>query len=164
MSLLTDELRAAIGRTASYTAPEPLGRAAIRYYALAVGDANPLYTDDEVARRHGLARVIAPPTLVCDTNQYAALPPDEEGYAGHTWNLDVPGTTLVRGGNAYTFHRPVGPDDVITATWRLVDLAERTTGAGDAMLVVTSEVSYADQHGEPLATNVETLLYVRRPA
>ena len=33
-----DELRARIGETAVYTAPEPLGRASIRYFALAVGD------------------------------------------------------------------------------------------------------------------------------
>ena len=49
--LLTDELRGRIGETAAYTAPEPLGRAAIRYFALAVGDDNPLYTDREFAPR-----------------------------------------------------------------------------------------------------------------
>lgn len=40
-TLLTDELRALVGRTAVYTAPEPLGRAALRYFATAVGDTNP---------------------------------------------------------------------------------------------------------------------------
>lgn len=40
-TLLTDELRALVGRTTVYTAPEPLGRAALRYFATAVGDSNP---------------------------------------------------------------------------------------------------------------------------
>ena len=35
--MMTDAIRALIGREVTYTAPEPLGRAAIRYFALAVG-------------------------------------------------------------------------------------------------------------------------------
>ena len=90
MSLLTPELRALVGRETSYTAPEELGRAAMRYFALAIGDHNPLYTDQEFARAHGYPDVIAPPTLICETNQYAGLLPDPDGYAGHSWHLDVP--------------------------------------------------------------------------
>ncbi len=90
--LLTDELRARIGQTASYTAPEPLGRAAIRYFAAAVGDANPLYTDPAYAREHGYDDVIAPPTLLAETNQYVTGAPDADGYLGHSWHLEVPGT------------------------------------------------------------------------
>lgn len=157
MTLLTDELRSWIGRTATYTAPEPLGRAAIRYYATAVGDRNPLYLDDEAAARAGLAGVIAPPTLVCDTAQYIDGAPDEHGYAGHSWGLEVPGTTMVRGGNAYEFHQSVRPEDVITAAWTLADIAERP-----GMLIVSSQVRYENQRGELLATNTETMLHVAR--
>ena len=46
MTLLTPELMAMVGLEACYTAPEELGRASIRYFAVAVGDHNPLYTDD----------------------------------------------------------------------------------------------------------------------
>jgi len=155
MTLLTDEMRALVGRRRSYTAPEPVGRAAIRYFARAVGDDNPLYTDDEYARRHRYGGVIAPPTMICETNQYADLPRD-----AHRWPLDIPGTRTVRGGNRYVFHRPVGPDDVVTAHWELTDLTERTTRDGRAMLVVTSTATYVDAAGEPLATNEETIIYV----
>jgi hypothetical protein len=117
MTLLTDEVRGLLGRRKVYTAPEPFGAAAGRYFALAIGDDNPLYTDGDFARRHGLPGVTAPPTLICETNQYAGLPPDDEGYAGHTWGIDIPGTRQVRGGNRYTFHRRLRPDDVVTATW-----------------------------------------------
>ncbi|MEV4898921.1 MaoC family dehydratase N-terminal domain-containing protein, partial [Nonomuraea sp. NPDC055795] len=67
----------------TYTAPEELGRAAIRYFAEAVGDANPLYTDDAYAREHGYDGVIAPPTLIFETNQFTGLPRDADGYCGH---------------------------------------------------------------------------------
>ncbi|MFF3501750.1 MaoC family dehydratase N-terminal domain-containing protein [Streptomyces sp. NPDC003247] len=158
--LLTDALRRRLtGRTAVYTAPEELGRAAIRYFALATGNGDPLHLDPAYARAHGHPDVVAPPTLVCETNQYAGLPPDADGYAGHTWGVDVPGTRAVRGGNAYTFHRPVRPDDRITATWTLTSVTERTTGGGLPMLVVRSHCAYTSG-GKLLAENEETMLYI----
>jgi acyl dehydratase len=160
MTIITDELRARIGEQRVYTAPEELGRASIRYFARAVGDDNPLYTDDEYARRHGYGGVIAPPTLICETNQYADVPRDDNGYAGHGWDLDVPGTRQVRGGNSYEFHRAARPADVVSARWVLVDMTERTTRDGRAMLVVTSRAEYTNQAGDVLATNEEQLIYV----
>jgi acyl dehydratase len=150
--LLTPSLAARIGEEAVYTAPEPLGRASIRYFALATGDTDPAH----------LAGEVAPPTLICETNQYASRPRDADGYAGHGWGLEVPGTRLVRGGNAYRFERPIGPDDIVTATWRLAGMHERVTGSGKRMLVVTSTATYTDQDGRLLATNEETLIYVER--
>ncbi len=160
MSLLTEDLLTRVGETVTYTAPEYCGRPAFRYFAQAVGDDNPLYVDPEAAAAVGLETVVAPPTWLCETNQYAGLAPDEDGYAGHSWHLEVPGTRLVRGGNSYVFHRHVRPIDVITATWRIVDMAERTTAAGQQMLIVTSEASYARDDGALLATNTESLVFV----
>ncbi|GIF26095.1 hypothetical protein BJ973_003365 [Actinoplanes tereljensis] len=150
--LLTPELAARIGEEVAYTAPEPLGRASIRYFALATGDTFAPHLTGEVA----------PPTLICETNQYAGLPRDEDGYAGHGWGLVVPGTRLVRGGNSYEFLGPIGPDAMITATWKLADMYERITGSGKRMLVVTSVARYTDQTGRLLATNEESLIYVER--
>lgn len=158
MTLLTPELRAMVGREATYTAPEELGRAALRYFAQAVGDDNPLYTDEAFARAHGYPGVIAPPTLICETNQYTGLPRNEEGYAGHEWGLNIPGTRMVRGGNSYEFHRPVLPADVLTARWRITDMTERKTSRGLDMLIVTLVAEFTSQDGEPLARNTETLI------
>ena len=61
MTLLTEELKAFIGREAHYPAREELGRASIRYFALAVDDDNPLYLDDAYAKQAGYPSLIAPP-------------------------------------------------------------------------------------------------------
>ncbi|TYL46016.1 MaoC family dehydratase [Nocardioides sp. BGMRC 2183] len=159
-SLLTEEVLALRGRTVSYTAPEPAGAAAGRYFGLAIGDDNPLYADPDYARAHGLAGVTWPLTLVCETNQYAGLPADADGYAGHTWGLDLPGTRQVRGGNAYVFHRRIRPDDVIVATWCIDDVVGKVTGSGHEMVIITSTARYATDAGEPLAQNAETLIFV----
>ena len=163
MGLLSDELRARIGEKASYTAPEELGRAAIRYFALAVGDYNPLYVDKNAASRAGYRDVIAPPTLIAETNQYMIGPRNDEGYMGHGWGIDIPDTRLVRGGNEYEFFQPVHPDDVVTATWEIVDATERTTSKGVEMLIVTSRATYTNQSNEKLMTNTETLIWTALP-
>ena len=157
--LLTPELEALIGTERTYTAPEPVGRASIRYFALAIGDDNLLYTDTEFAQRHGYADVIAPPTFVCETNQYMTGPPDREGYIGHRWEIEVPGTRLIRGGHRYTFHRPLYPEDRLAVRWRIADMKEKTSSQGKAMLVTTSEARYETTEGELLAINQETLIY-----
>jgi acyl dehydratase len=157
--MLTEEVRAFIGREATYTAPEELGRAAIRYFALAIGDDNAVYIDDEAARDAGHLGVIAPPTLICESNQYLHREPDGNGFMGHTWDLPVRNARLVRGSNDYEFDRPVFPTDRITVTWFIEDIQERTSSSGVPMLVVTSVAVYHNQEGERLATNTETLIY-----
>jgi acyl dehydratase len=162
MSLLTPELTARLGETRVYTAPEPIGAAAFRYFALAIGDDNPLYRDGEFSRAHGLAGVTAPLTLITESNQYTGAPMDEDGFAGHTWGLSIPGTRQVRGGNRYTFERRVRPDDILTVTWTIEDFTEKTTRSGALMLVVASTARYTNQDGELLAVNEETLIFVQK--
>jgi acyl dehydratase len=158
MALMTDELRAAIGRTVHYTAHEALGRAAIRYFALALGDPNPLYRDDDYARAAGHPSVVAPPTLVCETCQYADTPPGEDGYIGHEWDLPIDNVRLIRAGNEYEFTRPVLPGDEISVTWTIEDIEERHARRGGTQLYVTSLAVYDNQDGERLATNRETIV------
>jgi acyl dehydratase len=153
VTLLTDEVRALVGRSRTYTAPEPLGRASIRYFATATGDDTPAHVAGDVA----------PPTMICETNQLTGLPRDANGYAGHGWGLHLPGTREVRGGNSYRFHRPVRPDDVVTVRWEVTDVTERTTGSGQAMVVVTSLATYTNADGALLVENEETLIYVEVP-
>jgi len=160
MSLLTDDIRALVGQTRTYTAPEPFGAAAGRYFGLAIGDDNPLYSDPEYARAHGLVGVTAPPTLICETNQYAGLPMDADGYAGHVWEIEAPATRKVRGGNRYVFHRRLRPEDVVTATWSISGIEEKTNRAGQDMLVIASRAVYTDQDGGLIAENDETIILV----
>ncbi|MEQ6902547.1 MaoC family dehydratase N-terminal domain-containing protein [Nocardioides sp. YIM 152588] len=159
-SLLTEEVLALRGRSVTYTAPEEMGAAAGRYFGLATGDDNPLYSDPEFARAQGLRGVTAPLTLICETNQYAGLPMDHEGYPGHTWRLDLPGTRQVRGGNSYTFHRRIRPEDRVVATWSIDDVQGKVTGSGNEMVIITSTARYATDEGEPLAQNTETIIFV----
>ena len=159
MALLTDALKAMIGREVHYPAQEELGRASIRYFALAMADDNPLYRDDAYAREAGHPSVIAPPTLICETCQYAHRPPDADGYIGHEWHLDVANSRMIRAGNDYEFVRAILPTDRISVTWTLEDIAERKASRGGTQLFVNSVARYRDAAGEVVAINRETIVY-----
>lgn len=161
-TLLTDELRKRIGETVSYEAPEEIGRAAIRYFSLAIGDDNPLYTDPDFARAHGYDDIIAPPTFVVETNQYMTGEPDEHGYIGHSWGFDIPDTRLIRGGHEYEFHHPVYPTHRLRVDWTITGMTEKTGSDGRQMLLIDSEARYTSQDGSLLAINRETLIYQER--
>lgn len=149
--LVTAEVVARVGETVTYRAPEPLGQASIRYYALALG-ADPDRWVDE-----------APPTLVTDTCQLTGnRTTDPAGYLGHGWDLPFPvPCTLIRGGNDYRFLRPVRADDTITTTWELTGVAERSDRSGRPLAVATALAAHrvGPSPGEVVATNTETLLY-----
>lgn len=159
MALLTPELKTWIGRQVHYPAREELGHASIRYFALALQDDNPLYLDDAYAQAAGYAGVIAPPTLVCETCQYAHRQPDADGYIGHEWQLPVPGTRMIRAGNDYEFMRPVLATDRISVTWSLDDMTEKVSSRGGTQLFVMSVATYTDAQGETVAINRETLVF-----
>ena len=159
MPMLTDELRSHIGREVHYPAREELGRAAIRYFALAMGDDNPLYVDDAYAREAGHPSVVAPATLICETCQYAHRPPDADGYIGHEWHLPVPASRMIRAGNDYEFMRPVLPTDRISVTWKMADIVERNSSRGGTQLFVNAVATYRDAEGKVVAVNRETIVY-----
>ena len=148
MQLLTPEVRAALGSTVSYAAPEPLSRASIRYFALAIGA-------DSQRWRHE-----APPTLICETAQLTGRTvPDGNGYLGHAWELPLPvRCAMFRGGNDYRFERPARFDDVIETTWTLTDATERLDRTGGSLLLVTAEARYTAGE-ELLATNTESMIF-----
>jgi acyl dehydratase len=146
MALLTEELKSWIGREAHYPAREELGRASIRYFALAMGDDNPLYADGAVA----------PPTLICETCQFGNQVANADGYIGHEWHLPVSNVRLVRAGNDYEFMRPVLPSDRISVTWTLESIVEKPSSRGGTQLFVSSVARYRDANGEIVAINRET--------
>ena len=153
---LFERLKATVGQELVLEAPDEIGRAAFRQYALAVGDFNPLYSDREAAEAQGLRDVMAPPTLVCDTWQYVNSDMDARGDLVGRGSFGE--LTGLRGGNEYEFFQPVHPDDVITARWMVKDVYQRTGRTGTIIFQVV-EATYSNQRGELLARNTETLFY-----
>ena len=155
-SALTPEIMALIGRERVYHAPEEIGAASIRKFALSIGDSNPVYSDGAYAAGTPYGGIIAPPTFVCETMQYMVGALDEAG--GPAARVQLPLGLEIRGSNDYHFHQALRPDDLLTVRWRVADIRERDGSTGK-LLIVTSEISYWNQHGALLATNTETNLF-----
>lgn len=107
---------------------------AIRRFADAVGDPNPLYRDPEFARSTRWGGIIAPPTFLCLLMPPLPIPPIDYG------------TSRLNGGTEFHSLVPVRPGDVITGQCRLGSVRS-TTGRSAPMLIQEREYTYINQTG-----------------
>lgn len=145
-SVITPQMRAAIGVASEPTAHD-VEAGAIRRFADAIGDPNPLYRDEPAARESRYGGIVAPPTFLRSMDPG---PPTVE--------LQVPYPGLLDGGSDWEFFEPVRPGDTITVTSRVVELKERTGRLGP-MLFVVRETSYVGQHDRTVAVQRGTFIY-----
>ncbi len=140
-SVITDEMRKLIGVESSPTVYE-VEKEPIRRWAEAIGDENPLYHNEEYAKKSRFKGMIAPPGFV---GNYVF--PIKAG--GPPPRVKSPFWRQLNGGNEYEFLKPVQPGDILTATTKLVDLQERQGRPGiGRMLIQVSETTYKNQKGE----------------
>lgn len=153
---LLERLKALVGTEFTFTAPDEVGFASIRQFALAVGDMNPLYLDHTVAHAGPHGGIVAPPTFICETNQCLSGVVDEEH--GSLIAAGIPTDGIIRMGNDYRFFQLVRPSDVVTARWRVAECFERE-GKSGRMAFLIMDKAFRNQRGELLATNRETYAY-----
>ncbi len=113
-------------------------RGNIRRWSEAVGDSNPLWNDDEYARKSKYGKVIAPPTFLIDRG----ITP----IADRIIATDGP-PRFLNGGTEIEFFRPIELGDTITAKQRLADIKEKK-GSSGKMLILLCEIEYKNQKGE----------------
>ncbi|MBI4200220.1 MAG: MaoC family dehydratase N-terminal domain-containing protein [Chloroflexi bacterium] len=143
--LITPEIRQAIG-VESEPRTHEVEKGAIRRFAEAIEDPNPLYTDEVAARRSPYGGITAPPTFL---RSLAPGPAPSPVRAELGRRLD--------GGSEWEYFEPVRPGDRITVTGRLVDASERTGSVG-RMLLLTNELRYVNQFGQLVAVQRNTLI------
>jgi len=112
---------------------------AIRHWADAIGDLNPLWRDEEYARKTLYGGLIAPPTWLFSTTMMAG-------------RMGLPGVHGMHSGTDWHFHKPVWLNDRISVTGQLHELIEKTHSefAGRSFLQIMRQV-YRNQKGEIVA-------------
>ncbi|WP_371628543.1 MaoC family dehydratase N-terminal domain-containing protein [Streptomyces sp. NBC_00341] len=156
-----ERLQAFTGRElrARTPAQDPVNRPMIRHWAEAMGDTNPVYTDDAAARATGRAGVVAPASMVqaWTMRGYAATvappPGGPTGFDELAALLDEGGyTSVVATDSEFTFLRELVPGDHIAVRETVESLStEKRTGLGAGRFVTTLK-TYTDEHGETVAT------------
>lgn len=140
---VVEQYRHLLGAEYTYTAPEAVGAAFIRQYALAIGDLNPLYINRKAGAKGPYGGLVAPPTLVCETTPYYRGQIDDAG--GFSDRPPMPPGQLIRAGNEYVFHHNfVFPGDTVTCKGKVTHKATREA-------LVTCELVAENQHGEVVA-------------
>jgi len=139
-SVITDEMRKAIGVESEPTTVL-IEKEPIRRFAEAIGDPNPLYNDEEYAKKLGYRSIIAPPGY---HPQYS-YPIKRGRREGPRFRM--PFTRNLNGGNEYEFFQPIQAGDVLNITNRLGDIYERDGRMGK-MLFTISETVFRNQKNE----------------
>lgn len=138
-SIIDDAARAAIGKEAPPIAEE-VSRGAIRRFARAVFDTNPLHTDDEAAAAGPNGGIVAPLAFFLTLGKQFIDEP-------HSLRPQLGLPHGVAGGDEWHFFAPMRPGDVITRRTKLANLYEKSGRLGP-MVFLAFEHTYTNQRGE----------------
>lgn len=122
---------------------------ALLRFCKAVGETDPVYTDEEAARQAGHRALVAPPTFCANFVRGLGRPDIKLNF----------GRTGFHAGEAIDTLAPVYAGDTLTATTRLKDVYTKT-GRSGTMVFVVWETSFTNQHGQRVADVQES--HVRR--
>lgn len=139
--------RSLVGKEYPASDPYEVGREKIKEFALAIGDPNPLYRDETVARAAGYPDIVAPPTFLTALNfRYSpqiVLDPE----------LGLNYALVVHGEQEYSYERPVHPGDRLVGKPRIADISAR---GRNELVVVEAEIT--TEGGERVAVARSTIV------
>lgn len=150
-TLITEEARALIGKETEAVTREVYAKD-IRRFCYAVGDLNPLYLDEEFAKRSGFGGTIAPP-MFFDIPTTPEFPQDqlkEDGMPRRGLTPRIKATKTMAGGNEIEFFKPIRVGDRITRVSKIADIYEKEGRSGTLVFTVF-ESRYTNQDGEVVA-------------
>ena len=123
----------------------------IRHFANAVGDPNPLWWEEQYAKKTRFRGMVAPPSFV-----FSILggPPIQ----------GLPGIHAYHSGSELTFYKPMMLGDVFNVECVFTRLDEKEGGLADRWLVEHYETTYSNQKGDVLARNKAMMVRAERHA
>lgn len=157
--LVTDEARELIGQELS-TITYEVSKEDIKKLAIAIGDLNPLYMDEEAAARTRYGGVIGHP-LQFFVTVYGLLPASDLGPEGRPnfRRLPIDYTEILFGGAEIEFVKPIRPGDFVTATRKITEMSDKESSKRGWIAPITFETTYTNQKGEVVAIAKEITLY-----
>jgi len=129
-------------------------KGAIRRYADAVGDNNPLYYDEEYAKNSRYGCIIAPPGFFGWAKKTISSSEGLIGLIGAMIEAGYAG--ILDGGMAYDFFLPVRAGDTLVGSPKVADIALKE--GKTKMMILRFETSYTNQNGDIVAKSYQTLI------
>jgi acyl dehydratase len=116
-------------------------------FAQAIGETNPLYTDEAYAKTTPYGGLIAPPTFSVVFRSRANMPDLQLNYGKRGFD----------GGKECLFYTLVRPGDIITGVDRIAEVYEKT-GRSGSMIFIVRESALTNQRGEKVAIIRQSLI------
>jgi len=123
----------------------------LRFFAQAIGETNPIYTDEAAARAAGYRSLPAPPTFVI------AGELDADTVRAALVEIGVDIARILHGEQRFTYHAPVCAGDTVTFDSRFSDIYGRRSGA---LEFIVKETTVTNQHGTKVA-DMRSVIVVR---
>ena len=120
----------------------PIERSRLQFFAKAIGETDPIYTDEAAAREAGYADLPAPPTFLF------AAELDSGASDGLLGDLGIPLAKLLHGEQGFSYHRAACVGDTVTVRSTITDIYDKKNGALE--FVVKTSVA-TNQHGDRVA-------------
>ena len=154
-SMVTPELKESVLNWRTMPMVFEVDKRAIKRFGEVLGDANPLWVDEERALKSRYAGLVAMPTYLSCLNPFY-------------WGVARPGvwTSLpvkAGAGDEFEVYIPIRPGDVITVDARFINIYEKL-GKRGMMLFLVDERTYTNQKGELVARSHWTGVGWNRPS
>jgi acyl dehydratase len=127
-------------------------RGKIRELALAIGDDNPIYQSREAAQAAGYPDVPLYPTSATAFNFWG-----NTQIVGQLVKTGLNVARSLHGEEDYEYLAPIWPGDTLTGVMTVVDGKTRQSQSG-TMDIVTFEIRYTNQHGQPVLNAREVVI------
>lgn len=129
----------------------PIEAGKVREFAKSIQDPNPIFRDRSAALAAGFSDIPAPPTYTVVAAHF------QEGESG-IMSLGLDLARVLHGEQEWTFHRTPVVGDVLTGQTKVLSVDQKPGGRGGVMTFVKIETAYVDQKGEPVVTEVSTVI------
>ena len=153
-SVITQEMRDAIGVEGPPTTSE-VDKTAVRMFARSVGHTDPVFYDEEEAKRRGFRSLPAPPGYL-GTPIYHPRAGGDEMAAGPN-RFKTPYKRILNAGTEITYLADICAGDTLTSRSHVAGFAERQGSLGP-MLITTTETVYTNQDGVVVAKSQGNLI------
>ena len=169
---LTPEVKGLIGtESPERAAQEPVTVSELRRFVQAIMDPDPIYWDEEYARRTRYGGVVCPPLFPVHYFRTPVNAPDplEAGF-GRDPNFDgigverrglpeipIPLKRILNAGNETEFYQLAKPGERLTAQHRIADIFEREGRSGRMVFVVIETTIWNDKRELLLVSRQSTI-------
>jgi acyl dehydratase len=130
-----------------------VARCKIHELALAIGDTNPIYHNQQEAQAAGYADTPLFPTSPTVFGLWGITE-----MLGHLVSLGINVMRILHGEEEYEYLAPIYPNDVLTGVVTVAEGKSRQGKNGSSMDIITLEALYTNQHGQQVLKSRETIV------